>query len=487
MLSPSPISALLHTDAYKVDHRRQYGLAGDVTHVYSNYTNRKSRFPGVTKVVHFGLQAYIQAYLQEEFVSFWMNTEDRVADLYQKRVDALLGPNQVGTEHIRALHRLGYIPLRFKALPEGTRVPIGVPSFTVENTHPDFAWLTNYVETGISAAIWQASTSATIADVYRQILDTAAFQTTGSTEGVDFQCHDFSYRGMSSHESAAVSAAGHLLSFYGTDSLVTLDWIDRYYGGEYIAASVPATEHSVMCTGIETLSEREMFAALLDLYPSGIVSVVSDTFDLWAVCNLYLPALKEQIMGRDGKLVIRPDSGDPELILCGNPDAPLHTTEREGVVRSLWRTFGGTTNKRGYKVLDPHVGVIYGDSITPERAKSITDNLERRGFASTNVVFGVGSFTYQHNTRDTFGSAMKATWAEVDGKGVNLLKDPVTDDGTKKSATGRLAVLEDSDGLHLVQRATPAEEQRSLLETVWENGHFVKRQSFADVRAVLHG
>lgn len=481
----APVAALFQTDAYKLAHIQQYLLAGDVSRVYSNYTNRKSRIPGIDKVVHFGLQAAIQKHLVDAFEPFFAADEDLVASLYEERLTAILGPNTVGSDHIRALHRKGYLPLKFSAVLEGTLVPIGVPSFTVENTEPEFFWLTNYVETVLSSAVWSPSTSATIANHYRGILERAATVSGEDPSAVDFQCHDFSYRGMSSSDSAASSGAAHLLSFTGSDSLVSFDWIDRYYGGHYVAMSVPATEHSVMCTGIEKLGEQELFKRLLDLYPSGLLSVVSDTFDLWRVLTEYLPALKDQILARDGKLVIRPDSGDPEKIICGDPDAPFNTPAYWGVVRLLELHFGSTTNKAGYRVLDSHVGVMYGDSITPERAKAITDRLRKQGYASTNVVFGVGSFTYQYNTRDTFGSAMKATWAEVDGEGVNLLKDPITDDGTKKSATGRLAVLDTPNGLVLKQKASHSDEQWSLLEPVWQNGKFVQWQSFSNVRDVL--
>ncbi|ANA86435.1 nicotinamide phosphoribosyl transferase [Gordonia phage OneUp] len=481
----APVAPLFQTDAYKLGHRDQYLLAGNTTRVYSNFTNRKSRLPGVDRVVHFGLQAFIQKHLVEAFEPFFAADEDLVCDLYEERVTQILGPNTIGSDHIRALHRKGYLPLRFCAVPEGTLVPIRVPSFTVENTDPEFFWLTNYIETALSAGVWQASTSATIAHEYRLILDQAAEGTGAPMEAVDFQCHDFSYRGMSSQESAQLSGAAHLLSFSGTDSLVALDWIDRYYGGEYVAGSVPATEHSVMCTGIEQVGEQELFSRLLDLYPTGIFSVVSDTFDLWKVLTEYLPALKDKIVARDGKIVIRPDSGDPEKIICGDPTAEWGTPAWYGVVRLLDMHFGSRMNAACYLELNPHVGVIYGDSITLERAAVITGRLAQMGYASTNVVFGVGSYTYQYNTRDTFGSAMKATWAEVDGKGVNLLKDPVTDDGTKRSATGRLAVHRDHGELVLIEKARPGEEVTSLLQPVWENGEFIRRQTFAEVRETL--
>lgn len=484
----APVAPLFQTDAYKLGHLQQYGLAGEVTGVYSNYTNRGSRIQDIGAVVHFGLQAFLDTYA-DSFRVFFDAEEDQVCAAYEARLAGILGPNTIGSAHIRALHRLGFLPLRFCAVPEGTAVPLRIPSFTIENTHPDFFWLTNYVETVLSAQIWQASTTATVARAMRETLEAAAARTGTPAGAVDWQGHDFSYRGMSSNETAAMSGAAHLLSFTGTDSLVSIDWIERHYGGEFIAGSVPATEHSVMCAGIATVGERELFERLLSLYPSGIVSVVSDTFDLWRVLTEYLPALKEEVLARDGKLVIRPDSGDPVDILCGveeesRPDAS--PAERKGVIELLWDTFGGTVNAAGYKELDTHIGAIYGDSITRERALRITERLAAKGFASGNVVFGMGSFGYQYQTRDTFMSAIKATWIRVDGRGVDIRKDPVTDSGTKKSATGRLAVVRDPEGrMRLIERATPAEEADSLLQPVWEDGVFLRRQSFPEIRAVL--
>ena len=175
------------------------------------------------------------------------------------------------------------------------------------------------------------------------------------------------------------------------------------------------------------------------------MSIVSDTWDLWEVLTEYLPQLKDEIMARDGKVVIRPDSGDPVDIICGtrlgnDTTGSQSTSTESGVIELLWDTFGGTINEKGYKELDSHIGCIYGDAITHERAREIFERLEAKGFASTNIVFGVGSFTYQFNTRDTFGFAMKATYGEVNGVGREIFKDPITDNGEKKSAKGLLMV-----------------------------------------------
>lgn len=491
-----PTDLLFFTDAYKIDHRSQYPKG--TTNVYSNFTPRGSRYPDIDHVVSFGLQAFLRDILMEASEKFFAADEDYVAKRWTERVLGVLGPNSVGEDHIRELHQMGYWPLRFCALPEGTLVPLRVPMFTVENTLPQFFWLSNFIETAVSASVWKASTNATIAHRLRRLLDGAAELTSDALDFVQWQAHDFSFRGMPSIDTAMASGAGHLLSFTGTDTLASLGWIEHFYSGDngFVGGSVPATEHSVMSAGIADSSEEETFRRLItEVYPTGIASVVSDTKNFWDVLTVILPNLHDEIMGRDGKLVIRPDSGDPADIICGTSSlarVPLgtlgtsSTPEQKGAIELLWDEFGGTVNSKGYKELDPHIGLIYGDSITFERAVDIIQRLEQKGFASTNVVFGVGSYTYQYNTRDNFAFAMKATSAVVNGKQIELSKDPVTDDGTKKSAKGRLAVFEDENGkLYLVEQATPEQEAKSLLQPVWENGQFVREQSFADVRATL--
>lgn len=489
------IRALTDTDAYKLGHVHMYPEGTE--YVLSNFTDRGSRIEGVTHTVHFGLQAFLHSWITEAWKPFFAATEDEVADLYDEFTLSILGPNNVGSEHIRALHRLGYLPLRFRSLPEGAKVPLRVPKFTVENTHKDFYWLTNYIETAMSAAIWQPATSATIADRFRALLDEWAVLTTGSTAGVEWQGHDFSFRGMGGIEAAAASGAGHALSFTGSDNLNVVNFVDDYYGPAegLIVGSVPASEHSV-ATAFGPSDEKGYFLRLMDQNPTGILSAVSDSYDLWHVLTDVLPSIKDTIMARDGKLVIRPDSGDPVDILTGSLDAIWSDVPRTpaeiGVVELLWNLFGGTVTEQGYKVLDSHIGVIYGDSITYDRAKAIMERLEAKGFASTNVVFGVGSFTYQYVTRDTFASAMKATWVQVNGEGIDIYKDPATDNGTKKSARGRIGVRVNEDGDYELVDSTSKldiddfEESRDdQLDTVWEDGKFVREDTFAEVRARL--
>lgn len=484
-MRPNPITLI---DGYKLDHRRQYPPG--TRRVYSNLTPRSSRIEGQESVVFLGLQYFLRRYLIEEMTAgFFEQPREMVLHRYRRRVDGYLGANAIDLDHIAALHDLGYVPLRFCAFPEGTPVPLRVPMLTVENTHPDFAWLVNYIETLLCNILWLPCTSATTAWRYRQLLDGYAAQTGGDPGFVDWQGHDFSFRGLAGVEAAQLSGMGHLASFLGTDTIPALDLIEDYYYGDEgagpLGGSVPATEHSVMCAG-GAASEIETFRRLLELYPAGIVSVVSDTWDLWHVLTSILPQLRDQIMAREGKLVIRPDSGDPIKILCGDPEAEAGTPAHQGVVSLLWQVFGGTVTDAGYRQLDPHIGAIYGDSITHERARAICERLAANRFASTNVVLGIGSYTYQYVTRDTYGFAMKATHVDVDGEGRDLFKRPVTDSGTKFSATGRLAVLADKEGRPaLRERATPEQEAASMLQPVWVDGRFERTETFAAIRRRL--
>lgn len=478
------MNPLLLTDGYKVDHRRQYPQGTSL--VYSNWTPRKSRIADIDRVMFFGLQYFIKRYIIHEFnVNFFKRDKTEVLEEYARRINNYLGENSVGTDHIAALHDLAYIPMVFKALPEGVSVPIRVPMFTMYNTLPEFFWLTNYFETLLSTTVWMSCNSATIAKKYRDLLDRYAEKTSSALELVDWQAHDFSMRGLAGLEAAMISGAAHLLSFTGTDTIPAIDFLEHYYNAnsdkELVGGSVPATEHSVMCMGTNS-SEFETFERLVSkIYPKGIVSIVSDTWNLWTVLSDYLPRLKETITARDGKVVIRPDSGNPADIICGNPNGKTEM-EQKGVIESLWETFGGTVNAKGYKELDSHIGAIYGDSITPERAEDICRRLAEKGFASTNVVLGVGSFTYQYNTRDTFGFAMKATYGEVNGEGREIYKDPITDDGTKKSAKG-LIRLDLVDGEYRLKDQVSWEEERAgELREVFRDGKLLIDDSLENIR-----
>ena len=283
-------------------------------------------------------------------------------------------------------------------------------------------------------------------------------------------------RGMSGIEDVEMSGAGHLINFLGTDTIPAIRFLQKYYGDNLpekylIGTSVPATEHSVMCAhGID--KEKETFEYILNLYPSGIVSVVSDTWNLWTVLDSFLPALKDKILARDGKLVIRPDSGDPVEIAVET-------------VKRLYGVFGGTKNSKGYIELNPKVGVIYGDSITLERQEKILSNLKNLGFASTNIVLGIGSYTYEYVTRDIYSFAMKTTYAEVNNEPKILFKDPVTDSGEKKSAKGLLRVvngeLEESCTLEQIKA------KENELKLVFKNGLLLKNENVKQIRERING
>ena len=486
------MNPLLLTDGYKTGHHQQYPKG--TTLVYSNFTPRSNKYApkGCDQVVSFGQQMVMQQIHEAFQKEFFSRPKAEVCGEMKTELSMYLGTDY-NVSHFEALHDLGYLPIAVKALPEGTLVPIKVPVLTIYNTHPDFYWVTNYLETILSNLLWKPMTSATIAHQYRKVL-TKWQEKTDAERGwfIDWQGHDFSMRGMDSAEAVISSGVAHLTSFLGSDSLPAIYGARKYYNADgMVCGSVNATEHSVMCAGGKE-DEIETFRRLLETYPTGILSVVSDTWDLWKVCTEHVVALKEEIMARDGKLVIRPDSGDPVHILCGysgkegDEYVDPTTPEGKGVIELLWDVFGGTINEQGYKVLDQHIGAIYGDSITIDRANEICRRLEAKGFASTNVVLGIGSFTYQYNTRDTFGFAMKATYVEVNGEGREIFKDPITDDGTKKSATGLLHVTKSNEnGYMLVDKVSWETEANGELQTIYRDGKFTSSTTLAEIRERL--
>lgn len=485
------MNPLLLTDGYKTGHHLMYPKG--TTLVYSNFTPRSNKHApkGCDKVVSFG-QQMVMMQIHEAFdKEFFSRPKDEVISEMKTELSLYLNTDY-DVSHFEKLHDLGYLPIHVKIIPEGNMVGIKVPVLTIYNTHPDFYWITNYLETIISNLLWKPMTSATIAAQYRKVLTKWQEKTDKEKAWfIDWQAHDFSMRGLDSVEACVSSGLGHAISFSGSDSLPVIHGARKFYGAEgMVVGSVNATEHSVMCAGGEE-DEVETFNRLLNTFSTGILSVVSDTWDLWKVCTHHVSILKEKIMSRDGKLVIRPDSGNPADIVCGYNTAEIleyhdydaNHPSYKGVVELLWDVFGGTVNDQGYKVLDSHIGVIYGDSITLDRAEEICKRLASKGFASTNIVFGVGSFTYQYNTRDTFGFAMKATYVELDGKGREIFKNPITDDGTKKSATGLLQVTKNYDGDYLlVDRVSWGYEVNSELKTLYKDGSFTYLATLEEIR-----
>lgn len=464
-------------DFYKTSHYNQYPK--DTEFLYSTLVPRSNKYlPAVDRVVSINITGFLKKYFVDYFNKFFFERpEDEVVKEYSDFIKRTLGIDDTG-DHIRKLHKLAYLPIRVKAIPEGRSVPIGVPNLTIENTHKEFAWLTNYLETLLSCSLWQPITSASIARQYRFLGEKYAAKTCDNNGHVSFQFHDFSMRGMSSLESAQISGLGHLIYFDGTDNIPAITYADKYYSGktakDWNPTSIPATEHSVMCANIakqqaegKGRDETETYRKLItEIYPSGFVSIVSDTYDFWHNVSVVIPSLKDEIIARNGRVVIRPDSGDPVQIICGIPDSSGSTAEEKGLIQALWETFGGTINEKGYKVLDPHIGAIYGDSITPERSEQIFAGLEAKGFASSNIVLGIGSYTYQYHTRDSLGFAIKATSVTQNGVEYPIQKDPKTDPG-KKSFCGRVKVVNDKCIDNMSSKGDYSDDE---LEVVFENG-----------------
>jgi nicotinamide phosphoribosyltransferase len=486
------INPLLLTDFYKTIHHMCY--APEMTKLVSYWTPRMSRKENMEKVVMFGLQPFLKKYLIQYFnENFFQKDKEAVVSQYKRIISKTLGNIGADTKHIEALHDLGYLPIQIKAVAEGSRVNIKTPMIEITNTHEDFAWLVNYLETFMSCNIWQPMTSATIAYRYREIIE-KYFELTVDNGDVRKACGDFSMRGFSSIESAELSGAAHLLSFLGTATIPAIAYLEEYYNcnveEEAVGLGTPSTEHSVMCSyGQDELTAYKRL--ITEVFPNGVLSIVSDTYDYWKVITDILPRLKEDILKREGKIVIRGDSGDPVKIICGDKEAVKGGQEYKGTVELLWDIFGGEINSKGYKVLNCKIGTIYGDSITVERCEQICRGLEEKGFAVSNCIFGIGSYTYQYNTRDTFGFALKATHAVIDGEERFIFKDPKTDSSNfKKSQKGMCYVYKEGQDILYKDELTikeQAEYKDNLLEMVFKEGELIKDYSLSEIRNRLHG
>lgn len=559
-------------DGYKMGHGPLYP---DYTNfAYGNGTPRSDRlFLGSKsqsmfwdhRVVWFGIQAVMREIHGVWHNSFFSQPKAKVIRRYKRRMDTYLEEGMVDIEAMGRLHDLGYLPITVLSVPEGSRLNMNVPGYVIYNDIPEFYWVVNYLETFMSSLIWAMITNATIAYEYRRVLEHFADLTGSPIEGVDYQGHDFALRGINHPHAAAFSNAGHLLFFKGTDTLPAIDFVeDMYFADvekEFIACSVVATEHAVATSNIlhrlammikaegkteadytkeeldalKLVAEREFIIEVITKkVPTGIISLVMDSFDFWGMLSKVIPSIKDEIMARKpnangmAKVVIRPDSGDPVEVICGRE---IHTyaewsrgnkssrqlVERDGVINKvtltrdgyvftpyertpeecgavelLWETFGGTETEKGYKVLHERIGLIYGDSITVERTQEIMRRLMKKGFASCNWVLGIGSYTYQHNTRDTFGFAVKATAIQVDDFFVELFKAPKTEgETTKKSAKGFLKVIKDERGNFVLEQnqtfgIDEIDTCSGELEPIYKSGKFVNEVTFAQVRAVAN-
>lgn len=550
---------ILLSDFYKQVHAEMYNE--NIGKLVSYYTPRMSRL-GDKTLINFGLQAFCKEYLIDYFNQyFFSKSEEEVVEEYNRVLTYSLGEGTYKDDKIRKLHQLGYLPLEIKEVPEGTKVPIHVPMFEISNTHPDFAWVTNAIESLVSCQMWHTQLSANVGYKYRQIVSKWYEKTVDDNVPVNRALGDFSFRGQHSLESATKSSAAFCLSFLNTATVPAISWLERNYNcdctKEDVAYGAISTEHSVMCSNYSIDGDEKTFIKklLTEIYPNSSFSMVSDSYDYWNLITNILPELKEEIMNHNGTLLIRGDSGDPVDIICGkkmwfeyvvnksnivhkvhadylwdkekfhfyytvdtdgqkrtnwiaimNEDGSItieeltsqnKPIEYKGTVELLWEIFGGTTNSKGYIVLDPHIKAIYGDSITPQRCEEIYKRLEKKGFASNNVSLGVGSFSFmcmedspnvfKPYTRDTYGIAIKTTYGELkDGTPIMIFKNPKTDTGHfKVSQKGMCYVYQDESGIITYEDEYTSEnfpKEGNLMETVFKDGKMVKEYSLKEIR-----
>lgn len=479
---------MLLIDYYKAVHAEM--LPQKMTKSVSYFTPRMSRIDRWDKVVMFGLQGMIKTYLIDYFNrEFFERLFAEVIGEYKRVLDNTLGQNVYGIEKIEKLHRLGYLPIEIMALPEGTRVPVHVPMFGITNTHPEFAWLPQALESLISAESWHPMIAATVGYTYREIVNKYYALTCDDTIERAKALGAFDFRGEECTESAVKAGAGWCMSFLNTATVPVVPYLEQMYAcdctKEPVAFGSPSTEHAVMCSnfavdGDEITLLRRL---LTEIYPNTSFSVVLDSYDYWHVIDTLLPLLKEEILSHNGCMLMRGDSGDCVEVVTKT-------------VFKLWEEFGGTVNSKGYKVLNPHVKAIYGDSITVQRCEQIYRILMENGFACSNVALGVGSFSFQcieedgvlkPFTRDTFSSCIKATYCEIDGKPYPIFKDP-KEGGFKKSQKGCCVVFEENGGLQYRDGLSweEAAVAENLLQTVFKDGVLVKEQSLQEIRNRLH-
>ncbi len=446
---------MLLTDSYKISHYKQY--PPQTTGIYSYFESRGGMFADVT---FFGLQYLLKNYLEGTIVT--AEKIDEAGKIYSKHFGNPELFYRQGWEYILHKHN-GRLPVRIKAVAEGSIVPTHNVMMTVENTDPGCYWLTNFLET-LLVQVWYGCTVATQSREIKKLVY-SYLQQTGDPAGIDFKLHDFGFRGVSSVESAGIGGAAHLINFKGSDTIAALSFIQDFYNtGEVYGFSIPAAEHSTI-TSWGRNSEVQAYANMLTQYNKGLVAVVSDSYDVYNACeNLWGGELKDMILNREGTLVVRPDSGEPKDVVLK-------------VISILGNKLSYTTNDKGYKVLDPHIRVLQGDGVNYHSIGEILDNLKAHGWSADNIAFGMGGALLQKLDRDTQKFAFKCSCATVAGADRDVFKDPVTDSG-KRSKRGRLKLVKEN-GIYKTVGFTDA--GTDLLETVFENGTITKQYSFDNV------
>lgn len=452
---------LLLTDSYKVSHFLQYPPRTE--RVFSFFESRGGEFP---ETVFFGLQYFLKRYLSGQVVS-----KDKIVEadaFFLKHFGQPLF-NRAGWEYILEKYN-GFLPIRIKAVPEGMRVPSRNVLMTVENLDPSCFWLINYLET-LLVQVWYPTTVATQSYFMKQTL-LESLEATGDPSLIDFKLHDFGFRGSTSVESAGLGGAAHLVNFLGTDTVPGLILAREIYQEEMAGFSIPAAEHSTI-TSWGKGNETEAFANMLQQYPSGLVAVVSDSYDIFHACRkIWGQYLRAQVLDRDGVLIVRPDSGDPPSVVVK-------------VLQALGDSFGISHNSKGFKLLNPKVRVIQGDGIDPIMLKKILLTTQGEGWSTDNIAFGSGGGLLQKVNRDTCKFAFKCSAILQGGVWKDVMKDPVTDPG-KTSKAGRLILMKENYGF-TTMKDFEGSDSSNLLQSVFESGKILIDQNFSDIRQRVKG
>jgi nicotinamide phosphoribosyltransferase len=459
---------LLNTDSYKASHWLQYPPNTDATFFYI-----ESRGGLYDRTVFFGLQAILKEYLTKPITHADV---DEARDIFAAHGEPF---NETGWRYIVDHHK-GLLPIRVRAVPEGTVVPTHQALVTVESTDPNAYWVPSYLET-LLLRLWYPVTVATISwhakQTIRQFLERTSDDPVGQ---LPFKLHDFGARGVSSAESAALGGAAHLVNFMGTDTVSGLLAAKAFYHEPMAGFSIPAAEHSTI-TSWGREHEVDAYRNMLKQFakPGAIVAVVSDSYDIYyAIREHWGKALKDEIIQSGATIVVRPDSGDPVEVV-------------HQCIVLLDEAFGHTVNSKGYKVLN-YVRVIQGDGINPNSIRAILERVTSDGYATDNVAFGMGGALLQQLNRDTQKFALKCSAARVNGQWIDVYKDPITDKG-KQSKRGRMTLLQhkeygtfktipiaaDAASLDDIEKSMGFED---AMRTVFEDGKIVNDYTFADIR-----
>jgi len=450
---------VLNSDSYKFSQWNQYPEGTE--YIYSYIESRGGKFD---ETVFFGLQAFIKEYLTDPVTMDMIDEAEAIITAHGEPF------NREGWEYIVREHD-GYLPVTIKAVPEGTVVPVKNILASIINEDPNCYWLTSFLETALLRAIWYPTTVATNSrEIKKVILD--ALECTGDPSAIDFKLHDFGARGVSSLESAGIGGAAHLVNFMGTDTVEALLFARRYYNADMAGFSVPAMEHSTVTSWGregEVASYRNMVKK--NGKPGGIVSAVSDSYDIYNACKLWGTELKQDIIDSGAKLVVRPDSGHPATVVLK-------------CLQILEQYFGSTINEKGFRVLN-NVGVLQGDGVNIDSIKEILETIIAEGFSADNLVFGQGGALLQIVNRDDQKFAMKCSAAFVNGKWVDVFKDPITDPG-KQSKKGRLELYKLADDTFMTLRRdhiiAPDLVGKRMLQTVFTMGKMINVQTFDKIR-----